>query len=317
MENSIFNLQCASLEELDKALTAPREEKVSLVALNLYGPQILVRQFDLPLSSSREITNALKLEAAEVFSLLPEEIEIDYQALASLKDKTKGVFIGIPKKLLGVYISYFNKNRITAEKITANIFSRLNYFLHENKIKNGCFCIIDFFKEGIVNLVILDKGECVLLREIYYENLNDAEKEIGYSLKYAVSKSTYKKFDGVYALGDLLNKDNLILNLGKDLNAGIKKYNNIDIRQLNISSPDLFFNLNLIRKYAFSQAARQKILYTTNAVLAICLVFFLVLSIKIIRQDKRIKDLSASYNAKEYKYAVSLQEKLALLKNAQ
>ncbi len=316
MKDSILNLQCATLEELEKTLAALAKEEARtrrLATLNLYGPQVLVRQFDLPLRSSREIKNALKLEAAEAFSLLPDEIEIDYQVLSSLEDKTKGVFVGIPKKLFNDYISYCS-NKITLQKITANTLSRINFFLQENKIENEFSCIIDFFKEGIMNLAVFDKGACVLLREVYYESVTDAEKEILYFSKYAVSKSMYKKFDGVYVLGDLLNKDDLISSLERELNAKISK-NNTDA-QLNAGPADLFFDINLIGKYNFSQSVRQRIFYSINAVLLICLLLFLFLSINTIRQYMLIKNVSGSYGILDYNYAKYLQGKFNLLKNA-
>ena len=319
MENPILNLQCASLEELDKALATPAEQKFPgghPAVLSLYGPQILVRQFDLPLLSSREINNALKLEVAEVFSLLPEEIEMDYQILDSSKGKTRGVFMGVPKKLFSDYISRFNKIKITVEKITANTFSRINFFLHENKIKNEYFCIIDFFKEGIVNLVVIDKGVCVLLREIHYENLNDVGEEIMYSLKYAVSKSTFKKFDGAYALGDFLNKGDLISNLEKELNTGIKKYNYNTNVQLNNNSPDLFFNINLLKKYIFPLKLQKRLFKATNVILFVSVLLFLITAAKTIKQSTAIKRVSSSYNTDDYKSAKTLQNELDLLKNA-
>jgi len=316
MKDSIFNLQCASLEELKKAVTELTKDGSGtrrLATLNLYGPQVLVRQFDLPLSSSHEIKNALKLEAAEAFSLLPEEIEIDYQVLGSLKDKTKGIFVGIPKKLFNDCVSYCN-TKISLEKVTANTFSRINFFLHENKIKNEYACITDFFKKGIVNLAVFDKGTCVLLREVYYENLADAEKEILYFLKYAVGKSMYKKFDSLYMLGDLSDKDDLISSLERDTNSRIRKYN-MDA-QLNLKFTDSFFDINLIGKYNFPQPLRQGILYVINAVLVIFLLYFLFLSINTIRRYILIKHASSSYDIKDYDYAKGLQEKLYLLENA-
>ena len=313
-----MNLQCGSIEELDNSLVSLKASGGGgrPAVLSLYGPQTLVRHFDLPLLSPREIGNALKLEAAEVFSLLPEEIEIDYQILESLNGKTRGVFIGIPKETLTGYVSSLDKASIVVEKITVSTLERINLFLQENKIKNECFYVIDFLKEGITNLVVFDKGSCVLLREIHYENLNDAEKEIIYSLKYSVSKSAYKKFDAAYALGDLLNKDSLISGLEKELQADIIKYNFSADAQLNIDAPGPFFDLNLVRKYFFSKQAQRRILYTTNATLIICLLLFLGLSLKAINQHMLIKNLSASYNAKDYKYAKGLQERLNLLKNA-
>lgn len=317
MKKPILNLEIMSPAELDNTLssiTQGSNHTDHQVALNLFGPQILVRQFDLPPLTKREIKNAIKLEATEVFSLLPEEIEIDYQILDSSKDKIKGVFTAIPKTLLNDYISRIDKAKLTPLKLSANILSRINYFLKENAIENKNVCLIDFYKANIINIAIFDNKECRLLREINYENLNDAEREIMYSLKYTSGRSANKQFDAIYLLGDSTGKDDIIANLKQELNTEVKNYS-ID-SQLNDGLTELFFNIDLINGNRISPSLRRKLLFASNSVLIISLLLFLFFSIITNLQNKEIKNLSASYKPSDYGYAKGLQQKLGSLKNA-
>ena len=315
MENKFFNLQCASPEELDKALSdlsiKVNGSGVNTVHLNLYGSQILVRNFELPALSAKEIKGALRVEAAEVFSLMPEEIEVDYQVIYSVKKKIKGVFIAIPKKIFNAYIDRIIKAKLIPAKITANAIYRINYFLYKNKIENRNFCIIDFYKDGIINLAVFDnKGKCELLREFQYENIDDAEREIMYSLKYASGKSASKGLYDVWALGQVNNKEAMVANLKQALNTEIKPYD-IDA-QLNGSLSEGFFNIDLVKNNVFFLSARKKALQLFNAVLAVGLLFLLVFGIKLIHQHLLIKKLSSSFTASQYSQAAGLQEKIKL-----
>ena len=317
-KNSVLNLQIASSAELEKSLdsiSAANNNKIHSVSLNLYGSKILVRHFELPKLSSKEIKNALKLEALENFSLLPEQIDISYQVLNSAKDKIRGVFIAVPKSTIDDYILRLTKIRLIPKRITASIFSRINYFLYENKIENNDFCIIDFYKDGIINLAVFgNKSDCELLREIHYENLNDAEREIMYSLKYVSGKGAHKEFYEIYALGDLSNKDSMISNLKEALNTAVK-YCDINVG-LNGSQSGQFFNIDLARNGILSFSMQKKVLYLMDFILAICLLFSALLFIKVINQHLLIKKLSSSFTISEYNQANVLQENLDLLNNA-
>lgn len=318
MEKPFLRLEIKTAEQLDKALSAITENDARdanhLAVLNLFGPQVLIRQFDLPRLSNAEIKDAIKLEAAEIFSILPKEIEIDYQIMNQTKDKITGVFAAIPKKTLIDYISRLYKAKLTPVGIIPDIFSRINHFLSENKIADKNFCVIDFYKDSVTNIISVNNGKCEFLREIHDESQDDAEKEIAYSLKFIIGKSRKKQFAGVYILGDVSNKNNLISNLKRDLNIEITHYSSDP--QRNSPQEDLFFNIDFIKSYGFSLPMREKIMYAANFVLFICLVAFFVLSIKLISQGRLIKNLSTSFKISDYNYAKGLQESLQLFKNA-
>jgi len=313
-------LEAFSLEKLDETLNAlPLDARHSRqpVVLNLYGPQILVRQFNLPALPAKEIKNALKLEAAEGFSLPPEEIEIDYQILDALENKTQGVFLAISKSLFNGYVALLKKNNLKPVKITASIFSRVNYFLYYNKPESKSISVIDFYKGNIMNISAFNsKGGCELMREIHYENLDDAEKEIIYSLKYASSRSPHKQFYEIYLSGDLPEKKGLIANLNRDLNAEVKEYNTDSKLNADTSSSGIFFNVDLIRNHVFAPQSQKKILRLANVALAACLLLVLLRAVKIIKQGVEIKKLSSSYNSADYDYAAKLAEKAKLGKDA-
>ena len=320
MESKIINLEVKSAQKLEEALRAfkntKRPDSVGLAFLNLFGPQILVRQFELPRLSRQEIKNALKLEATEIFSLLPDEIEIDYQILRSLKQRVQGIFVAIPKRLLLDYILRFDKAGVIPFAITASILSQINNFLHKHKPQRKNLCIIDFYKENIINLAVFHNNNCQLLREIYYDSLSDAEQEIIYSLKYAWGKSSQKKFEEVYCLGDLSGKDRLIDALQQGLSSEIKRYSP-DKSQVNGRVINPYFNVDLFKSFTFSLSTRKRMLWAINIIIAACLGLLLLLSIGAVRNTLQIRRLSATYRADDYGYARDLQDALNILKNVQ
>jgi len=100
MNDKLFILEAQSPQELEAFLTStPKDKKIDsrFVELSIYGPGVLVRQFELPYLAARELNNTLKLEVVELLSLLPTEIELDYQILDYSEGKIKGVFVAIPK----------------------------------------------------------------------------------------------------------------------------------------------------------------------------------------------------------------------------
>jgi len=289
MKESLLELQASSVLELDIALSTLKQNQngnVCPVILNLFGPQMLVRQFELPRLSPKEVHNALKLEAAELFTLLPDAIEIDYQVLDTSSDKIRGIFVGLPKMLLEDYLSCLDKLRCLPEKVTANIFSRMNYFLNEDKTKGKNFCIVDFFK-------------------------------VVYSLKFVTSKSSCKQFDEIYILGSLSNKKNIVLELERALRKNLCN----SIEQYEPEIPlDIFkrkglFDIDLSKKYTFPYSLRQKIFRVTNVLLLSLTVLSLFFAVNFIRYQTAIKKLSTSFDEGAYMYAQILQKELTSLKN--
>jgi len=316
MKYPIFNLHASSPEELNKVimeLNGELSQNSHITILNLYGPQILVRQFDLPRLPPREIKNALKLEAAEIFSLLPEEIEIDYQMLdVSEGNKIRGVFTALPKSIFDEYVNLLNKVNLAPEKVTANIFSRINYFLHGNGVEMNNFYLIDFFKEGIANLVLFNNGTCELLREINCENTNDAVKEISHSLKYALCKSACKKFNNIFVMGELSNKGELISSLERELNINIKKYNLNEQTNSNFNNSP--FDINLTKSHIFPNSIQKKILSVINIILTLSISLFLLFTAATIAQYTKLRSELSSLNKTDYDYAKGLFDKINVKK---
>jgi hypothetical protein len=321
VKNDILVLEATSPEELEQNLSAILEEKGihnSLALLSISGPQVMVRQFELPQLSLHDLKNNLRLEAVELLNLTPNEVEIDYQIIESQDDKIKGIFAAAPRKLLEEYLSILMKVKLIPVTITANILTIVDAFLSRINTQSESFYLLDFATKNTINLAVFDKGHCELIRKISYENTDEAKQEILQSLRYACGRSTCKQPDEVYFSGDLSDKDGLISDLKTEINS---KAEQIDLavgtKESNLSKS--YFKINLIKKYAFPLPLRNKISHAFNFAIGISLIIFVIMAIKILKTDSLLKsitkDINSSIKKTNYDYIKSLQEKINLLSN--
>ncbi len=313
----MMHLEAASPEGLDKALVAALEEKGTnrQAALSVYGPNILVCQFSLPRLSSRELRNSLSLEAVGLLSLSPDQIELDYQVLRASADKINGVFMALPKTTLREYLACFEKKNITCARITAAILARINSFLYQNNIKDASFCLIDFYTQNLINLSIFNKGQCEFLRQISYENIEDAQEEIVRSFKYAWGKSDLKRLEGVYSLGEPSDKKTLITNLEIELGVTIN-HSEYQDASLNGRVRGNFFKLDLGKRCSIAVSERRDILRWINWVIAAFMVLCAILGLQVTQQRGYIKELSAKFKTADYQRALNLRKQIQSLNNA-
>ena len=317
VKEGLVAFEVSSPEELRAALDSFSEKRSSqtrFAELRIYGSGILVRQFELPNVSLGELKNALKLEATEIFSLPPQDIELDYKIFSSSEHKIKGMFLAIPNKLLQEYLSCFDATDIIPVKMTANIIAVAGDFLLNNRTARKSFCLVDFSKTNIINMTVFINGQCELLREIYYDGIDDAEEKVINSLKYIYGKSASKRLNKIYYSGDLFDKDALVLRLQEKIDVEPESGNATD-RDIMPSTPksDIFFKINLFKKYVPSLPMRNGILRTERVALTIFLLFFLILGAKTLREGLSIRHLRSSFSRTDYDYARSLQEKVNLL----
>ncbi|HTY44620.1 MAG TPA: hypothetical protein VMD52_01345 [Patescibacteria group bacterium] len=314
----MLHFEALSTEELDKALARVSQKDKNtgrLAALDIYGPNILVSQFSLPRLSRRELKNSLNLEAVGLLSLSPDEIELDYQIFNSPADKLNGVFIAMPKAVIQEYLSRFEQANVACARLSANILSRINAFLYRNQIREGTFCLIDFYNATLANLVIFTNGTCEFLRQISYENLDDAEREIIRSFKYACGKSESKELAGVYSFGDVGGKDTLIAHLQKDLGITIT-HCDYQAADANGTPAKDFFRLDLIKRYRVALPVRKRITAWANLVIALGLAICAGLGIRVAQQQAQIKKISATFTMADYQHALDLQKQIRGLQHA-
>lgn len=315
-EEVVVNLEASSPEELDKIFSdSPREtiESNVLVALSLYGKKVLVRQFDFPLLSKRELNNSIILDAVELFSAKTHEIEVDYQ-VTDQQERIKGVFIAMLKKDLREYLASIRKAGYIPLSITAKMLTYINSFLQEYKSEQANFCFLDFSNGNIVNLSVFNEGKCELLRMIYFEDLDEAEREIKDSLHYFSGKSSIKQLEKMYFVGKDPGLNKLITNL-KDRLALDTEEIGLKIDKFTPKEKSLF-NLNLGRKYIITLSMRRIIRYTLDIFIAVLFAASFVLAIEVVKSNFEIRKINSSYNTQDYNKAVGLKDKISSIKNA-
>lgn len=246
-------LRVSSPEELEQKLSAlPAEEKSKkrFLSLSLSGPQVLVRQFSLPLSlTPKEARSSLILEASELLSLHPEEVDLDYQVLEKSGEGARGVFIAVPKRLAAEYSAKVRKAGLIPLEAAATILEATNAFLAANGHGAQSFYFIYFDGGNKVDLAAFEQGNCRLLREIPYENLEEAKREILQSLRYILGKSAFKEPDNFFIAGAIAGKEGLASELEVELSVSFKEAKLPEERPAR-----RFFCLNLFKAYVFSPA---------------------------------------------------------------
>lgn len=316
MSNKLLVLEVDSPEALEKALNNLSDEdkaKVTLAKLNIYGRNILIRQFELPFIKRRELESTLKLEAVELLSLRAEEIVFDYQAFY-YKDKIKGVFVVMPKKILDAYMAFFRGRFVIPVILTAKILGTINLFLDTHKGRPDNFCFLDFSSPNTVNISVFSNSECELLREIQYNDPERAGLEIKESLKYFFGRSSSKHLDKIYFSGMSLGVEALIEKLKIELNI------EAELVQLqndgSVISQTELFKINLIRNQAVSIVQRNTILKAANFIVALGIVILVISIARLIKTNLDIGEIKQSYVQSDYQHALDLESKIKLLKNA-
>lgn len=321
MLNKILPLQASSPDELEIIIARLAEkEKLenSFVTLTLTSPKIVVRQFELPRLSLRELKNNLQLESAEFLSLPPEEVVFDYQILDSSVDRINGVFVALPQDTLEEYYLKITQAKMVPLSITVEILDVINAFLQRIDYTSS-FCFVNFAMGNRIHLALFNAGHCELLREIPCENISDAGQEVLNSLRYAIGKSSVKHPEKIYCSGDCPDKDELISELENEFTI---KGESVDLKGVEAQGQGRkdYFKINLIKEYAVSLPLRRNIHYILNSAIGVVLLFCLFALATIIKLDRMTKNLRREFDpslkAAEYKSKINeLQGEIKLLEN--
>jgi len=312
MEHDLIIFRARSPQELKERLILLSEDQKAaarLAEVRVCGSSILVRQFEFPIMPSAMLKQALRLEAAETLSLLPEEIEIDYRLFNSVTDKKAGLFTAISSKAVQEYLACFEGTGLIPVRITANSIAVAQDFLTQQKNLKNNFCLLHFTGKNVVNLAMFIGSEYLLLREIEYDSFTDAQQEIIDSLKYLLGRSAYKQLDALYFSGDTSGKSELIgiLQSTVELNTQEKTEPGLKPEELMFS---FLSGINLLKRMAISLNTRNRILAWTNTSLIICAGLSIALLINMLITQNRIRSISSSFSMQDYEYARKLQQSL-------
>ena len=322
MGQDTIYLDISSPSELsDKLKAIPKGKKGEgeYVVVNLSGKQVIVRNFELPVSSLKEIKSALLFEAVESLSLKPEEVEIDYQIFNSTEGKSKGVFLAMPKASLKEYYEEIGKHGFIPAAFTSKMLTVINEVFSRVPFSTQAFYLLSFIDGKNAFLALFNEGRCELLRDIYYDDINEAKNEISNSLRYALGKSAAKHPEELYFSGEIEGRDELISNLEHEFNVKSK------VVDLNTEEPKIadvkgYFKLNLISKYSVSLSLRRKLYRYFNFALLVFLFIFVFSFIGWVKSGANVRKLKKEFHsvagAAEYTSKIKeLQKKIKLLEN--
>ncbi|MDD5729686.1 MAG: hypothetical protein PHN57_00960 [Candidatus Omnitrophica bacterium] len=315
-KENCLSLEIESGEELKNSLLelSKKEPACRFLALNLYGGRVLVRQFELPKLNAQDIMNALRLESVELLHIPQEEVVLDYQILSTEQNKIKGVFIAAPKGLILEYISCCDRVGFSPVKITASIITVLEAFFQKKGVNKETFCLLNFYASGRLHLIVFEKNDCMLLREINYENPQEVEHEVINSLRYCCARSVFKEFNEIYVSGDLSESGFLVERVQKEFEVNVQHVDSSSALPV-ITEQSNKFKMNLLKNYVVSLPARNRILQAGYLIAAVCFLASIILGSLFISQNKNIKELRSSFTTADYNYAKQLLSTKSSIKN--
>ena len=260
---------------------------------------------------NKELKTKLMFEAVGLLSLPVEDIELDYQILTSENQKLSGILICMPKILFNEYLQVTEKLNFVPVKMTSGILLDMDFILDQLQGKTGRFCVISFYKDTVIHLAVFHDGRCELVREIPYEDHNEAYTEVLQSLRSVYAKSSEKKCGQIFYCGNLSGKDDLIEMFSRDFKSEI--FQKKAAKGLSFT-PRNFFNLNLMRNHAVSLKERSSAIAYMRYIIIFALLACVYSLFHILSIDRETKTIKGSYTKSDYEYAKRLQQQVKSLK---
>jgi len=311
--NGLLVIEVSSPEELEAKLLRFSKEKTQppsrYVHLVVNGQQVLSYPFYFENADFPEVEHRLMLEAVELLSMPAEEIELDFQVFNYTSSGIRGVYSCMPKKTLEDYFSLLYKAKKVPLRVTPRILLTFDSFFKQYSPKENSFCFFDFSKDNTIQLAAVNEGYCYLLREILYEDSEEAKQEIIQSLRCASSKSNAKQFERLYLSGALADKKDIVSQIAKEFGAPIESFKSPNILDSK-NQEGFFFKLNLVRNYFFATEQRKKIFKVIDLAIVVCLGVSILLGATTIRSGMLIKRINSSFSASDYQYAKEIEIQL-------
>lgn len=309
MDKNLLYIEANTPEEVEQALEAVQDKKgARYAALSIAGPKVIIQQFNVPRLALKGLKRTLQLEAAGLLSLAPDDVSLDYHIAESTKDKLKGFFLAAPLELVQDYCAHLSQARLIPVAVSVHILRVLDSVMAKDaSFKTKSFSLVYFNKRHNINLVVFANGNCELIREILFDNSEEAKRGIISSIRYASGKASSKERKEIYCTGDIENNKSLISELEEELNCKIGRIESLEVSD---NSCKNCIGINLIKEQSLALDLRQWIWFGLNSLLVVA--FFLCAwpVNKLIKTEALKKNLSASLKAGDYERAKSLQEKI-------
>ena len=146
--------------------------KRTLAVCGLSGPEVAVRDFELPLLSPDEMTAAVSLEASQVCPFPAEESAIDFQLIPNGDDRAKGVLVAAMQSLIADKRQLARDARLRCVLMDVDGLALLNCFKGlangDEKTEAGGTVAILNVGNAHTTLAIMDKDGRPFIRDITY-----------------------------------------------------------------------------------------------------------------------------------------------------
>lgn len=309
MEEQLLTLEASSPEELQTViatLSGRNKRKCVYCALAIGDPEFLIYPFNFRNKAFPEIKKQITHEIAEIFSLPQSAIEYDFQIFVQEEIYLSGVCAAFPKKRLHEYLKILDDSKLVPVRIVPYSSAIIDYYFYQHKDPIGSFAVIDFSKKYLISLAAFKNDQCRLIRQIPYEFLHDVTSEIIDSLKNACVLSGIDHYDQIRFVGTIDDKMDIIHDIESNVQAKSERDQSIDIVTA-LSLEDHYFDLNLARRYVFSDLERIQAVNIMKILMVIFIIFIFSLAIKLLVQIKELEELNASYTLTHYDYAKNLK----------
>ncbi|MGE0269532.1 MAG: hypothetical protein AB7S78_13870 [Candidatus Omnitrophota bacterium] len=310
MNDQIYSISAASPEGLAYKLSELSDDEKSryrFISLAISGPEVLVQPFNIPGIKVKDIKERLKMVSVELLNLPADQVAFDFQILSATDERVCGLFACAPQSLMDEYMSVVKHTKLQIIKMTAYILASIDAFYQQNEAFTQRFCLLDFTREGYINLAVIHEQRFELLRKVPYENYEEALFEIKQSLRSACAKSSVKQFDHIYFSGTIPEQQRLITEIEQDFNTKTLYKDDHCIKKSFIS-PESYFSINLVRNASVSLAERKYISLAFQILIGMAVMVCCAGVFRIHSTDRKIQSLSTqgeeatfSYVKTEYK----------------
>lgn len=307
MDKHTLAVAATSPDDLAFRLTDRTDEEKKCqryINLAICSPEVLVQPFSIPGIKVQDVRDRLRLVSVELLNLPADQLAFDYQVLSSDGGRVSGLFVCAPKSLIMECLQIIRQAKLQPLKITPYILSSIDAFYLQNEAQSQRFCLLDFTRNGYINLAVIHQQRFELLRKVPYESFEEALLEINRSLRSACDKSSVKKFDRIYLSGLIPQQARLIAEIEEQFETRTLVKSEASISEISRAQQS-FFSINLIREQVVCARERSHIALGFNIVLAMLFGLSLYCGMRIRQQSADIQKMATEPLEQSARYVMN------------